>query len=441
MTPPAARNPEGGAGTLNGRRSLGIAVLRLPVPDFSRDVWLVSLTMAMLGGAYLGMMQLVKVLYVLRLGQGPEFVGSLFATGALSFAASSLFAGALGQRYGPRRIMIAGGIICTSGMAIMPLTELLPPALRPFWVLLVQVISSSGWSLVVVNHIAALMTFTTAENRQRGYALKEAFLGLGTFLGALIGGLLPGAFAGLSHLASSEPAPYRHTLCVATAIAATALVPLLLISEAQASVPSQEGRTTSPPLPSLSRLFACAFLNNAAVASQKAFASAYMDRALGLPTSSVGAITSAGQLLAVLGALLSARLVRSRGSSRTMAIASTGLGLSLLLLAALPHPAVTAMGTTGALSLAAVWVPAFQVLQMETVAAEWRSWTAGAGSMALSLGFGTLSLGGGYVVAELGYPWVFLVGALSAVISATLAGTMGRSEARGKMVSPGPAAA
>ncbi len=412
------------------RLTIGRLLRRLPVPSFSRDVWLVSVTMAMLGGAYLGMMQLVKVLYLLRLGQGPEFLGILFATGALGFAACSLLAGALGGRFGPRRVMIVGGIICAAGMGILPLAESVPRSLLRFWVLLVQVVSSGGWSLVVVNQVAALMTFTTAENRQRAYAMKEAFLGLGTFLGALIGGLLPGVFAGLLHLTTDQPAPYRHTLWVAAAVAAATLVPLVLTSEVRPSAPALRGQAFRPPLLPFAMLVGCGFFNNAAVASQKAFVSAYMDTVLRLPTSSIGVIMSMGQFLAIVGALSSARLARLRGSGHAMMIASSGLALSLLLLATVRHPVATAVGTIGALSLAAVWVPAYQVLQMEMAAPEWRSRMAGAASMGLSLGFGTLSFTGGYIVAGLGYPWVFLAGALSAGLSAAVIGSLPRRTAR-----------
>ncbi|HHX43862.1 MAG TPA: hypothetical protein GX714_07750, partial [Chloroflexi bacterium] len=55
------------------------------VPRYARDVWLLESATALLAGAHLGMMQLLKVLYILRLGYGPDYVGTVFASGALSF--------------------------------------------------------------------------------------------------------------------------------------------------------------------------------------------------------------------------------------------------------------------------------------------------------------------------------------------------------------------
>lgn len=390
------------------------------LPKLSRDAWLLNLTTALLASGFLGMMPLLKVIYMLRLGYGPEYVGTVFASGALSFTLFSVPGGALGGRFGPRRLMIVGAVINVVGMALLPLTEALPASLQAFWPAVVQIVSSGGWSVVMVNHVSALMALTTPENRRQAYALREAMSGLGMLLGALVGGLLPGAFAGLLGTTTDQPTPYRYALLVAVVIGLTALLPLRRIPRLPGVMPSRAQRGGSLPLAPLAVLVVCAFLNQGAVASCKAFASAYMDVAFDMPTSLIGTISSVGMFLAAVAALSTSRLSQNRGGSFVMMVASLALGLSQLQMGLWPHPAAAGLGLVGMFALAAMWVPAYQVLQMEMVGPEWRSLVAGAGSMAMSLGFGMVSFGGGYVIAALGYRQVFLIGAAMALLSGVL---------------------
>jgi MFS family permease len=72
------------------------------------------------------------------------------------------------------------------------------------------------------------------------------------------------------------------------------------------------------------------------------------------------------------------------------------------------------------LALSAMWRPAYQVLQMEMADPAWRSLMSGAGAMAMSLGFASMSYSGGYIVVAAGYRWVFLIGVGLSTMSAAL---------------------
>ena len=63
---------------------------------------------------------------------------------------------------------------------------------------------------------------------------------------------------------------------------------------------------------------------------------------------------------------------------------------------------------------------AYQALQMEITPPGGRSLVAGVCSMAMSLGWGTMSFAGGYIASGLGYRWLFVIGAFAAVLSAAL---------------------
>jgi len=123
---------------------------------YGREVWLLCIASALGSGSYLGMHQLLSALYVLRLGFGPEIVGTLSATGAIGFSASFLVGGYLGTRLGTRRTLGLGAVIFALGMAMPPLALAIPAAVRLGWLLAAQVVISLGWSMQVVSVIAAM---------------------------------------------------------------------------------------------------------------------------------------------------------------------------------------------------------------------------------------------------------------------------------------------
>jgi len=387
----------------------------------ARDVWLLGTTTAFIASGFLGMTQLLKTLYVLRLGFGAEYVGVMFALGAGAFALASIPAGMAGARWGAKRAMLIGAAINLSAMCILPLTESVPASLRYIWPLLFQSIAPVGWAMVVVNQMPAIMSLTTARNRKAAYGLREALSGMGMFLGAFIGGLLPGAFADLMNLPATSPTPYSYALWVAVAVVACGLAPLALTKPAPFIAPPRLDRRSAPPLAPLLLIGACGFLNNAGLAACRAFAPAYLDQVFGLPTSLIGALTSMGLLAAVFAALSSGRLARGGNSAFGMMISSWALACFLLLIGAVPQWLAAGAGMIGSLAVMSVWMPSAQVVQMELVPAEWRALASGLVSMTTSLGFASMSLAGGYIAKNYSYPPLFLVAALLALLGGLLA--------------------
>ena len=100
---------------------------------FSRDVNLLLLTTGILAISFFGIQMLLKILYVLRLGYGPAYLGMFNAAGALGYMAMSLPSGALGSRLGLKRVMTAGVTISMFGVAMMPFAEFVPLWSRSSW--------------------------------------------------------------------------------------------------------------------------------------------------------------------------------------------------------------------------------------------------------------------------------------------------------------------
>jgi len=396
---------------------------------FSRDTRLLLATSGIIATSFFGIHTLLRVLYILRLGYGPEYVGLFGAAGAFTYTTMGLPSGALGRRFGVRRIMLIGGLVTVVGMLILPLAEFLPLQVRATWPVLSQVFHIAGWSMFNVNFVPALMAATTAEERSSAYALNGVLKGVGTFLGTTIGGALPGMFAGMFSLGLDAARPYGYGIWVAAVVGLGALIPLTRLGklEQTAVAGHVEARAAFPLLP-LALMLLYVYLSHSAWAVNRAFGSAYMDTVLSLPASTIGLITSVGQFASILSPLLNPSLARRYGDGWTLMVASLVMGVSLLPMALVPHWAIVGLGNLGILTLAAMRMPALQVFQMELVDTRWRALAYGAVSMAMGFSFGSMSLIGGYVVAAAGYRALFLLGTGLSVAGAVLMWAMLRRQ-------------
>jgi MFS family permease len=391
---------------------VSLLLRRLALPQLNRDARLLIAVSGLFAISFYGINALLIVLYVLRLGHGPQYVGWFSASSALSYMAMSLPAGALGKRYGTRQVMLVGGALTAAGIAMLPLAEFVAPLLRNAWPILAQVCRNIGWAMLNVNLVPALMAATTAENRNSTYAYASAFRGLGTFLGTMVGGVLPSLFAGLLGQTLDVPGPYRLSIWTGAAIALVGLAPIALIHRI-GHVTSEGPVEHSSPFPTLlvALTIGHVYFAQGGWATCQAFYNAYLDTQLRLPAWAIGAITSIGYLMATFAPMLAPRLALRRSNGWTLMVTTAGTAVSLMPLALLPHWLAAGLGRLGVSALAAIWLPALQVFQMEAVESQWRSLAYGAVSTAMALSFASVSIAGGYIASAAGYGSLFLVGA------------------------------
>jgi MFS family permease len=396
------------------------------LPRLGRDASLIIVASGISAVSFFGIQMLLKVLYILRLGHGPEYVGLFGAVSAFVYMAMGLPSGALGSRFGTRRIMLIGGFITMVGMALLPMTEWMPGWAQDAWPFVSQVVLTAGWSMFNVNMVPALMAGTTPDTRNGAYALGNAVRSMGTFVGTFVGGALPGAFGSVLNQALDAPAPYRYALWVGAALCMFSLIPLVMIGKVESHVSRQQaaGRGPFPVLP-IGLMVGYVLIRHAGWATCQAFYNAYLDTDLHLSASSIGLITGIGQALSMVAALMTPRLAARRSNGWTLVMTTLGTAVFLLPLALVPHWTAAAVGRVGILIMSAVWMPALQVFQMELVDSQWRSLAYGAVAMAMGMGFGSTSFGGGYLVAAAGYRSLFLMGvALSVVAAAVMWGIL-----------------
>ena len=207
-------------------------------------------------------------------------------------------------------------------------------------------------------------------------------------VGLLAAGLLP-----LLPLRADPPRP-RANGAPRARIPATVLLPLMVIG----------------------------FLAQAGIAAYQMFGTAYMDRALTLRPEAIGLIVSVGQVGAMFAALAAPRLSRRWRPGRDVMLASWGVVLALVPATLAANWLPAAMTYVLVLAINSMWVSMYQGWSMEAVTEEQRALISGLSNMAFGAAFTTLSFGGGFLVAAVGYRWLFGVGiVLSAAGAAWLA--------------------
>jgi MFS family permease len=365
-----------------------------------------------MGIAFYGIYGVLFNLYLLRLGYGPEFIGSANAVGMLAFALCSLPAGTLGTRWGIRRMMIAGMCLLVTGLISVPLAESTSPSWQPRWILATYVLAHLGAALYYVNSNPFLMRVTGVEERNHVFSVRAAMQPLAGFAGSLAGGILPGLFAKELGILPDHPAGYRYSLFLAALLLSPALPALWATREAHFG-PVQERATDGGPAPQgvIVLMALVMLLRWAGEGAGRTFFNMYMDTVLGASPLQIGVLTAAGQLLAVPAALGAPLLVVQLGSGRTISWGMFGAAVSVLPLALIPHWSGAGAGLILMTILSSATAPAVMVFHQRIVSMEWRATMSGAINMALGLGWASIALSGGHLIAVVGYRTLFLIGA------------------------------
>ncbi len=397
--------------------------IRIPsLSRFQRDTRLMLLAYGVVSIGLFGIQFLIKILFILRLGYGLEYIGLFAATPALAFMSMSLPSGALGNRFGLKRMMVAGAAVSTVGMLLMPMTEFVPADARDLWPILCQFLSMAGWALFEINLVPALMGATTPDTRDDAYALMSVLRGMGTFVGTLVGGFLPLFFATMLGLSVDSPAPFRWSLYVGAAFGLFGLLMLTRIGDVEHGGEQKESVVHGPfPVRLIAITIVHTFLIYGGFAVCNSFCNAYLDQELHLSAAMIGVLTGIAQFVTMLAPLAMPVLVARWNNLRTMMYLAAGVAISLLPMAFLPHWFAVNAGRTGVIALIAIWMPTVQTFQMSNIERHWRSLAYATVAMGMSSSFGLTSLVGGFVAAAFGYPTLFLIGS---GMSASSAGVM-----------------
>jgi MFS family permease len=304
-----------------------------------------------------------------------------------------------------------GLLITALGYGLLSLTDLLPGDLRAAWLLTTNIIGALGSAVYLVNTGPFLAEVTQPADRARALSTQVAIWPLAGFIGSLIGGAAPDLIAPLIGVVPSDPATYRYTMFVA----ALAVLPGLLALrgtrvEPPAARPADYIASRAPNR-LIAQIALAISLQVGAEGVVITFFNVYLDRGLQVPITQIGLLLAFARLASVPAALFTPLLLRRWGLRRTMIAASLGVVLSVLPLALIPHWVAAEAGLLSLTCLAAVARSAITTYTMEVVDAPWRGRISAATTMGVGLSWSALSLAGGYAIAVLGFPPLFLAGA------------------------------
>ncbi|MBE2236470.1 MAG: MFS transporter [Caldilineaceae bacterium] len=393
----------------------------------SRNARIVLLLSAIMGLSIDGgIYSVILNLYVLRLNFGPEFVGQINSMANLTFALGSLTAGWLGSRYGSRRIMIVGLGIGAVGALALPVADLTPPTWRIVWLNTTLILIYAGLAFYFVNSGPFLIGVTAVSARGAIFAVQSAISGMASFVGGLIGGILPVLFASVMMVSMLKPAPYRAPLLVVGVLIVVAFFIVLRTRDPGPDEAEPETVEAQPGAPRPRSAYSLIvfmsvvrFLQVAGVGAAVTFFNVYMDSGLQVSTPMIGIVSASARLLAVPIALLGPVLARRIGYGEASVLGSLGAFLSLLPLALIPTPAAASIGFVGLLAFTSIRFPTFYVFMMERTPPRLRAAMTGAGEMAAGFSFALISLIGGFLIVRYGYDATFLLAA-----AMTLLGTL-----------------
>jgi MFS family permease len=387
----------------------------------NRNVRLFLGTAALLSGSLFGSYAILLNLFLLRLGYGTAFIGLANGAGLICWAIASPIAGARANRIGYRRLMLIGLSGVVGGSTLMPFGAAFEGTTRGVWLVVSHAITFTGAGVFFVNMQPFMMGTVVPKLRSRVFSLSSATFPTAGFAGSLIGGFLPGLFAGWLGLATDDPATFRYSLH----LVALAVVPTLLLIGATRDIDpvqstTKRGPGSKAPLMIIAVMTVLGILRTFGEGSARTFFNVYMDAGLDVETVKIGITFAIAQLVAGPMALLSPILSNRIGTGPTALLAMTGVAICLVPMALIANPVAATVGLIAILALISIMRPAIAVYTMDLVRPEYWALMSGFVNFSWALGSGGTALAGGVIISESGYQGLFLTGAVVSGLGALL---------------------
>lgn len=253
-----------------------------------------------------------------------------------------ILAGRLGDRFGLKRMLIAG-------LALFLIASLLcATAPDLIWLISARLLQGAGAAFLMTLSMALMRETAGADRLGRAMGLLGTVSALGTALGPSLGGLL------------IPTGGWRAIFWVQVPLAALALVLALAL------LPNATGKRKTNPVSLLSVLnhalipnLAINVLVAAVMMTTLVVGPFYLGLKLGLTGAEIGFVMAAGPVISILSGIPSGRLVDRMGSASVLSIGLMLLAAGSLALAFLPN----LFGVTGYLLPVAVLTPGYQLFQ------------------------------------------------------------------------------
>jgi MFS family permease len=396
--------------------------------QFDRDVWLALLAFTFVFGISYGVWGVLFNLYLVRLGYDTQWIGLVTGISYLAFAGGAALTGIMPRWRSTRDAMIIGVFLRLLGSLLAAQAELAPHGWQTLWIVAAMAVANGGSGLYISSNSPYLIHASREENRGHAFAVLQAMGPVAAFLASVLSGLLPGVVAPLLGVTLGEAAPYRWVLTLG-ALLLFAPVAFLMLTRPEARIVREKSATAGPfPLAIIAVVCLTMLLRWGGLGPIQAFLPVYMDRALHSSTALIGGQAAAAQLASIPAALLAALAIARWGKVAVFSRGVLMIAVCLLPLALIPHWGAAAFSNGADVALWALVMPAFNVFTQEAVRREWRPVMAAGVSMSNGLGQAVMSLGGGFLIASVGYRALFLLCAgLICACGLVFGGYFGRS--------------
>jgi MFS family permease len=342
----------------------------------------------------------------------------LSAVGFVSYALAALPAGALAMAIGLRRAVLVGvGGMMLCGLAYAE-ADLIAAAWRQPFILAASIGFGVAFANISVNTAPLLAGATRVEERPHGFAFFICFMSVGSFLGSLLSGALPGLFAGLTGLELTHARPYGYSLAAGALLMAPVIWLVVRMPEQRSARMETLALRRAAPYLLLGVIGLIGLLRLAGEMTVRTFYPVYLDQALAFSTAQIGLIVSLGSLLAVPAPLLLPQIVRRMGNLRAMVLGVLALSACIAGVALSGSGWMVGLAYVLMTPVAAVARSAWGLFSQEIVAPEWRPISSAANNLGIGVGTAALSAAGGYMVASLGYAPLFGMSAASVALGA-----------------------
>ncbi|MEM7335174.1 MAG: MFS transporter [Chloroflexota bacterium] len=412
--------------------------LRAELSGLPRNMRLFLINVLAYGATVEGISAVLLNLYLLRLGYGTEFIGTINSAGLFIFALVSLPIGAV-QRFSSRQMMQFGQVMSLIGILGIPLAYYITEG-QAALLIGSRILAMVGLSAYFVHQIPFAMDITKPAWHNKALSITMAVFSLAAFLGSWFGGLLPQLFGNLLNLPLTDARPYQMPMFLASvlilpAMMAIRLIPNQLTPEANDEEKAEETATGITVnwrhlVGLVAVILVVRMFQTAGVGVVNTFSNVYFDDALSVPTSQIGFISGLGRLLGVPMSLIIPWLITRYDNFKLVHISLGLIVLLILPMALIPYWPIAALALISINSMGSLRYLSFVGFTMSLVSDKQRSLMSGAGEMAIGGGFAVSSFIGGYLIAWYGYRELFLFGASMTVIGAVAFWLIFRGRAR-----------
>ncbi len=368
---------------------------------FSPQVWL-YLTTSFSFGLAQAFLALFLNFYLRALGLGPEWQGIMNALPALTLVFLSLPAVALARRISNAHTIKIGVALSLLGTLILALAG------GTGGVVVGALVQGAGAALLTVAGSPFMANNSDAQSRVTLFSVQSALMTGAGFIGNMIGGRVPEAYAQITATEPDGLGALRTALLVATALQLLGLLPALKLRPSGKT--SQTGRSFAVrDRAAMFRLIFPNMLVGLGAGATIPFLNVFIEGKFRIDYASLGQLFAWASLATAATALLQPLLVRRLGQLQVVLLVQASSLPFLALLGFAPHlwMVTLALFTRGALMNAAG--PVYGAYAMSSLAENDRPMYSALNVIAWDAGWAISSVLGGVVRGQLPFVLAFQV--------------------------------